>query len=211
MTDARFAFALEMLALAFFFVFGRLFKKERPLKRSFYHLLILVPPLATVFSFLLHYLYDPNSGFWTALNKLLSSRLRYGKAAIDTFGIHMLGQPIQWVGFNMSDKVKGDYNYVDCAFLHEMLENGVLFLILIIIIMMLIIKCAIDKRDYHLAWVMAFISAFSITEIWLCASLAVNPFLACITIWGTRYEYMGERTAGYYNMTRYKSWQRSVS
>lgn len=205
MTDARLAFAMEMLELAFFFVFGRLFGRRKESKKQAYHILLAVPWLVAIFSFFLHYLYNPNVDLWVRLNKLLSSRLMYGNAAIEKYGIHILGRPIEWIGFSIRETLRGDYNFVDCSYLRELLRSGALFLMLVLVIMTVIMKCAIDKGDFHLVWIMAFIAAFGITEMWLCASLAVDPFLACITIWGTKHIWGKERYIPYYQALKLRA------
>ena len=175
MTDARFAFAVGLATVLFFLLFKKLVAKGYVIKRLS-SIMVLMPQIIGVFAFWLHSSYDPRNPIMYKLNDLLSDRLQLGKQAIAQYGVSLFGQPIKWIGHNMSGKLKGKYNYVDCSYVQIMLEYGLLLLLLGLIIYSVIIYFSIKTRRYYLTWLVLIILLFSISEPRLF-NLTYNSFM----------------------------------
>lgn len=180
MTDSRMAFLLSAAFLTFFFLMGK-YIQNGGFTIKIRKLLYISPGFIAAFAIALHVAYDSSSALFVELNDLLSGRLRLGNQAIKDYGISLFGQKIEWVGFSITEHLKGNYNYVDCSYVQILVEYGPIFLLIVIILYSAIIKGAVMYREYHLCWIILFILGFSITEPRL-VNLAYNPFpILCIT------------------------------
>ena len=95
--------------------------------------LIYSTVIACSFAFYVTINYNSSDLYQYLINMLLENRLELGQNAIQTYGWPMFGEKIQWVGNGLDEnglKVEGIYNYVDCAYIHFMLEYGVIALAL---------------------------------------------------------------------------------
>ena len=175
MTNARLAFFMSVASITFFLLFNKSIKNGRfviTLKKIF----IMIPEMIALFAFAIHYFYNPNNQIFYRLNTLLSGRLYLGKNAIEKYGIHLFGQKIEWIGYGISENLRGEYNYVDCSYLQIIVEYGVVFLLLVLAIYSLMIKKSIENKQYYLTWILLIILVFSITEPRLL-NLTFNPFV----------------------------------
>lgn len=175
MTDSRFAFLISVLTILFFAVY-RLGEHQG---RAFCNLkwqCFLVPFLIAVFAILLHACYNPHNALYFKLNKLLSGRLLLGENAITEYGVSLIGRDITWIGFNISGKLQGTYNYVDCSYVKVLLDHGVLFLGIVLIAYGYILYQSIQKQEYYLTWIILIVLVFGITEPRLF-DITFNPFL----------------------------------
>lgn len=77
------------------------------------------------------------------INELLSDRIRLtAQAAID-YGIHILGNAVQWVGYGGHvdwDTIGLRYNFVDCSYSLTLFNYGVLFAALVLVGLVLLGK-----------------------------------------------------------------------
>ena len=178
MTNSRFIFLISVGSIMFFWIF----KSNRfinTVTALFKRLILLSPFLIAFFSIMLHALYNPESGFWTKLNDMLSNRLALGKNAIVEYGLSLFGKPIIWKAWEYKVETVDDYNYVDCSYLNILLLNGLLFLLVVLVAYWFIMKKAYDSRNYHLVWICFFILVLSITEPRL-VHLSYNPFILLV-------------------------------
>lgn len=175
MTDSRFAFLICGASVVFFWLFNKVIEKGMFVV-SLKKYVILLPYLIGFFAIALHFYYNPNSNIYYKLNDLLSDRLRLGQSAIETYGISLVGKPIEWIGFSISENLKGVYNYVDCSYIQIMLNYGLIFMVMILLLYGLLLKNSIENKKYYLTWLVIIILVFSITEPRLC-NLTFNPFI----------------------------------
>lgn len=177
-TNTRLAFLITVAMLTFFLIFGKRLHKVR--YKSLYDIFLIVPWIVAGGSIAMHAMYDPDSAVWMKLDYLLSGRLALGKQALADYPVTLFGQHIEWVGWDMGKSLNGSYNYVDCSYLQILLQEGVVYLLVILILLTIIIKYAINRKKYYLVWIMTFMMLLSVTEPWMIASIAVNPFLLCL-------------------------------
>lgn len=89
--------------------------------------------VACIFSFYVTINYNPTDVYQYLINFVLEGRLELGQDAIHNYGWPVFGENIKWVGNGLDEnglKTEGAYNYVDCAYIHFMLEYGLIALIL---------------------------------------------------------------------------------
>lgn len=172
MTDTRMTFYIGTASVLFFAI-NILIKRKWYWSKRVGYLLCLVPVVVGVAAILLHVLYDETNAIWSALNGIMSGRLKLGYDAFHTYGLTLFGQEIEWVGFGLNESSTG-YNYVDCSYLQYMLEYGVVFLALVLGIYTVLIYRGIKKNDYFLVWICLITLVFCITEPWLF-NFTFNP------------------------------------
>lgn len=175
MSDARMTFLVSVLVLTFFLIFGKLIAKGR-LTRALKYLFTVVPFVLAVFAIGMQYIYTPSNSVLVKINDFLTGRLKWGRAGIDDYGLHLFGTPIKWVGYDSDWKNGMKYNYVDSSYLQIALEYGIVVLAVILILYAILIYSSIQNKNYHLCWILMIILVFCITEPRL-VKLAYNPFL----------------------------------
>lgn len=177
LTGTRLAFGLTVLSIVLFLLFGHI-KKHKRILRAVTSLTICSPFLCAIVSILAHALYNPDSRFFVKLNSLLSQRLYLGKMGIMNYGITLLGQKIIWRGFDRNTLTFENYNYVDCTYLHILLEFGIAFLVIYLILLTIGIKRAYRNENYNMCWALCLICVLGMTEPWLL-NFTFNPFMFC--------------------------------
>lgn len=178
MTDSRFAFLISIFTILFFALYRADSHRGRFLNQ-FNWQWFLVPFLVAVFAILLHACYNPQNAVFLKLNKLLSGRLALGKNALTTYGVSLIGQDIEWVGFNISETLTGTYNYVDCSYVKILLDHGILLLTVVLLAYGYILYQSVQKKEYYLTWIILIVLVFSITEPRLF-DITFNPFFVLV-------------------------------
>lgn len=77
------------------------------------------------------------------INRLLSDRIRLTAQAAGDYGIHLLGNSIQWVGYGGHvdwQTIGARYNFVDCAYALTLFNYGVVFSALVLVGLVLLGK-----------------------------------------------------------------------
>ena len=98
---------------------------------------------------------------------------------MEEFGIRLLGQKIDWVGYgglgHVFQSLDREYNYVDCSYIQMMLEYGVIFLAIVVGIYTIAVYRAVKEEDWYLVFALLIVLGFGITEPRLM-NFAFNPF-----------------------------------
>ena len=175
MTDSRMAFLVSNLAMLFFYLLGRLPGGFRRFLLRLRHLYLLVPFIFAGISVYASYAYSDTSGFWVRINEILSKRLELQSAAVKKYNWTAFGQKIEWVGHFSHGKSGKEYNFIDNSFVHVGLENGLLYLFLVLVLYSILIYRAYRLRDLYLIWTVLFVLLLSLTEPRLI-ELTYNPF-----------------------------------
>ncbi len=189
LTDARLGLMVNTFVIAFEFV--RSVEKWRaPLHDTVDRILglpvlgpvikwgwALLPELFVAFLGLLFVF--PTSGLAQKTDYILSNRIYYAYMGIQNYGIHLLGNPIEWVGFgaraDMSEVAK-TYNFVDCSYIYILLYFGALTLIgLLAALLWVSVKLA-RKGEYHKCFLFGVIFVYCFVEPRLM-ELNMNTFL----------------------------------
>jgi hypothetical protein len=115
------------------------------------------------------------------LNSILNGRLELGYNAYKAYGLHWLGQNIQWVGINSDfTDTPQIYNYVDSSYVQILLNYGLIFFGGVCILFILLAIKVGEKNDIYLMFVLVVIALHSVLDpqlLWM----AYNPFVMCFS------------------------------
>ena len=105
MTNTKLAFAVAMGTILFFWIFkdGRLIGF---ITTRFKWILILIPSIMAIVSYVGVLKYDPSNPKWIKIDNILTGRLHLGQDAIETYGINLFGNRIDWIGYPIFDKYR---------------------------------------------------------------------------------------------------------
>lgn len=133
---------------------------------------LLCAYLALLFKF-------PISGLAQKTDYLLSNRIYYAYVGVQKYGIHLLGNPIEWVGYgartDMSE-VEKTYNFVDCAYVYILLYFGVLVFLGMLFAMFWVSVRLGRRGEYHKCFLYGIIFIYCFVEPRLL-ELNMNTFL----------------------------------
>ena len=155
-TNARTDLLVIILASAVLVCVNRFRKKEIRTRAAgicaaVYTLALAVPP------FILTAVYDPENGFMAKLNSILTNRLAIQQRVIRETGYPLFGKAMEWIGWGAYDGTnRPDYNFVDCTFLKDTVDFGILFEILFIAGMIALFVYLLKKKDMPSVVIMAF-------------------------------------------------------
>lgn len=184
LTDAKLTFALTAMSLVCFWLLSNV-KVIELLMRKMRYIWLMMPLLITLFSYHIHRNYKTGSWMWEKLNNFLSGRLKLGNSAIERYGIKLLGQPVEWIGYSYREQT-GVYNYVDCSYLQILIQYGLVFLGICLFIYTYILIKSTREGDHYLSGCILIILFFNITEPFLM-NLMVNLFpLLAVSYLGQR-------------------------
>ncbi len=164
MTNTRFAFALNVLVVVFFCLFGKRIQQKKRLPHLVSVMLVLSPFVLCLIVLMLYMLYDPNNAIMLKMNSLLSNRLALGANAIGKYGLPLFGCQVKWVGWSLNSNNSELYNYVDCSYLQIGIQQGLLVLFVALLIHSFIIFYSIKNQRLYMCWIMAFVLLFGVNE-----------------------------------------------
>ena len=113
------------------------------------------------------------------INNLLTDRIRLTANAIRNYGVHLFGNNIEWIGFGGStdtDSLLASYNFVDSSYLRVLLDNGIIFLVLVLFAYSFFLYKLLIKKQYSILIVLISVLLLSFTEPWLI-DVMYNPFV----------------------------------
>ena len=176
-TDSR-AGALLSAMVPILFIFLRLCKKKTYQSKIAW-LLQWAFPVCGLLIFFLTINYK-DQGIYKTINSLLSSRLYYSQYSMRTYGVHLFGQKIEWVGWggigHIQKELTGVYNFVDTSYLKLLLENGIIVWALIMFAWTCTSINAYRKSNMYLLWSLGTLAVYCMAEQWLM-NLGANPFV----------------------------------
>jgi hypothetical protein len=126
------------------------------------------------------YQYDSSVNWMAWINRLVNGRFQLGHNAIFTYGISAFGQKIEW-------SVGKGYNYVDSSFLKMLLDQGIVFFLVIVSVIVILKITAAKKNDIYLLWVLFIVvvhAAFDDQLLWI----GCNSFMMCYSYIKGKYE-----------------------
>lgn len=137
----------------------------------------LLPELACAFLALLFKF--PTTALTQKVDYLLSNRIYYAYTGVKNYGIHLLGNPIEWVGFgaraDMSSVAK-TYNFVDCSYIYILLYFGVIVFVGMLVAMFWVSAGFARGNSYHKCFLYGLIFIYCFVEPRLL-ELNMNTFL----------------------------------
>lgn len=178
-TNARAGFGLTAVALV---ILWALRYVSKPLKPSRISRLLYVHSiyLIAIFAILVCYFYDPEIPLLAKANQLLSSRLVYGHNALHTYKLTLFGQSIPWHGWGgygyTTNTLPEEYNYVDCAYIKILLDNGILMLLAAILGYMLAANEELKKGNRYFCAALLFANIYAMIEPRFIET-GFNPFV----------------------------------
>ncbi len=182
-TDSRTGTAVIAVALLVFW--GMKFLDKDSVKTVLCRLLSYSFLLSAAISLLGALFYDKSSQIWLKLNAFFNRRLALAHDGMEEFGIRLLGQKIDWVGYgglgHVFQSLDREYNYVDCSYIKILLSEGAVFWILILAGFTLACRKAAYKRNIYLCTALAFTAVYSIIEPRLC-EIGFNPFMLMLAV-----------------------------
>lgn len=131
--------------------------------------MVIIPWIIFAFVLTVSFMYS-NSASWEKVNLFFNFRLSLAHNAINTYGIHLVGNPIKWIGFGYGG-IDGIYNYVDSSYIQALLSYGVLFMIMILAVYSCIFKHA-KKNGYAIVIAAALLISITEPRLW---NLTFNP------------------------------------
>lgn len=177
MTDSKMAFAMCTLVILVA-TFEKKNKHRWKWLSKYNGIFVAFPFLMFLLTLVIIKIYDENIATWAAIDKVLSHRLGLSQSAYNTYGIHLLGQPIKWVGYDYKatlSVVTDPYNYVDSSYLQIAFNNGLIFLIVVLLLYSYGIYKATQNGDYALVLIYMAVLIIALTEPRLM-NFAYNPF-----------------------------------
>lgn len=170
LTNTRMCYAVTTLMLIVI-TLQKFFKwrPENRIKNDKGRAELIVPWVIFAFVLVVSFIYRNTAG-WKKVNLFFNFRLSLAHNAINTYGIHLLGNPIKWVGFGYGG-INGVYNYVDSSYIQSLLSYGILFMIMVLSVYSCIFR---DAKKNGYAAIIAAALLISITEprLW---NLTFNP------------------------------------
>lgn len=108
------------------------------------------------------------------LNRLLANRLDLQRDILTTHHVGLFGQRMEWIGYGgtgYTQQAVGDnYNFIDCAYLKVLLEQGILMWSLVLAGFTFAGLRAAKRGDFPLLLALAFSAVYCMVEQWL-----INP------------------------------------
>jgi hypothetical protein len=186
LTDTRNAFMFGNLTL----VVAGIWKVSKSLRKNnfiYKASAITVIPLMSCIMIYLSFFYNEKERWMFKLNDIISGRLVLGYNAFKTYGLHLWGQTIQWVGGTVIyTEGLGTYNYVDSSYIQTLLNFGIIFFMLICLLFVVLGWKAAQIDDVYMILVLVVLALHSALDpqlLWM----AFNPFIMC-------YSYLRRKT-----------------
>lgn len=183
LTDARFIFLMQLLLIMIILIYQYFYKLfDKIFTNSVIEkLIICLPFILFVLSFILQWLYDSNNIILIQINNLLSGRLELGHNAIMNYGMSLFGKPIEWIGYTIGFDGTQIYNYVDCSYTQILLNYGIFIILFALIAYSVLLKYSLLRKKYNFVIVIIAILILSITEPRLI-NIVFNPFIISSSI-----------------------------
>ena len=170
LTNTRMCYAVTTLMLIVI-ALNKYFKwrPANKVKKNMGKGMVIIPWIVFAFVLTVSFMYS-NSASWEKVNLFFNFRLSLAHNAINTYGIHLVGNPIKWIGFGYGG-IDGIYNYVDSSYIQALLSYGVLFMIMILAVYSCIFKHA-KKNGYAIVIAAALLISITEPRLW---NLTFNP------------------------------------
>lgn len=156
-TDTSLPFAIGLMFLFMYTVVIKLRVIELRNSKFTRTLAVLLFPVTAAVTYWLCLEYGKKTPFLKKLDQLTHNRVSLAYKGISKFGVHMFGVQI----VENTDSSKGTYFYIDSGYIKNLLNYGVIVLIIIIAYYSVILYAAIIERDKVLAIWLICIAVYS--------------------------------------------------
>lgn len=147
----------------------------KPIKIAF----TVITPLMAAMSFWAASLYNQGNATAIALNSVLSGRLRFAAQFINTYGLRLFGQEIDYVSSRTSHTTGATAEILDNAYIRCALDWGILFFVIIIIAYILLMRKLLKTRRVELALLCLFFVLLGFGETYMLRPL-YNLSVLCL-------------------------------
>ncbi len=131
-------------------------------------------PGLTLFTYELCRRYDATKEFWLLIDKFSHNRVRMTYLGLQTYGINFLGTVI----VQNTDETKGAYFYIDSGYMKNMMNYGLVFLILLLAMYSMMFYASVKEQDAVLSIWMLCAAAYSVFNNFIISPVENASFLA---------------------------------
>lgn len=181
LTDTRAVYYLIVATIILTYIVGKIKNintEKSSIKNLIYQYCI---PILAVLTVIITIKYNPSNHLFKMIDEALTGRLTLSHSALETYGISLLGQNIEWVTGGSSLEINHLYNYVDSSYINILLNYGMIMLIFVCIGFSKVGKSAMLNNDKYLIIVLIVLGIHSVTDPQLI-ELGYNPFLLMISL-----------------------------
>ena len=147
LTNGRSDFLLSILLVVSCLVCERFFAKKK-FPQWFAYALMFVPWICLIASIGVTMAYQKGNPVWEKWNYISNNRLKLGYEAIVQYGFTWFGQKIRFIGAStLYYKPDAVYNYVDNAYLMQMLLYGTVFILVYCVLMSLLLYRLVMQNE----------------------------------------------------------------
>lgn len=115
-----------------------------------------IMPFMALISMVITLLYQEDNSLLFYIDKLLSGRLRFGKAGLTVYPIKFWGQTVDMIGAGGATKLSLNYFFIDNSYIHVLLRYGLIFTIILLVVYVL---CSYKyKGDIYFAFAITLVS-----------------------------------------------------
>ena len=117
---------------------------------------VVIFPLCMAFSLGMALSYNENITWMKALDDATKGRIRFPKAAIERYGMKLLGQNISFTGMSVDGVYNtAEYNYVDNVYISLLLRYGVLFTVVGLMLLTVTMYYLYQKKMRMWLWMLS--------------------------------------------------------
>ena len=171
--DARLDTISILLTLLLFFIYNKSsnssFWSWRFVKKGIVYASVMAAALIIILTY--QYKVDPTDEILTAINILLSGRLKIGAEALDDYGISVFGHYIKFYAHDDPQR----YNFIDSSYLQLLIVYGVLFFLFALFCHIYVCKQNVKKLQLIIPLAIFVVSMHSIVFQGLM-NFQFNPF-----------------------------------
>lgn len=151
LADARLGYGASVAAIMGALV-NKLFPGFAEKIKGFFWFLAFTPILYFVFSVVLAKKFDNTIPWMARLDAKLECRISLASAGLSNYGVSLFGKKVAWYGAGPDQgtfmaQSSGQYNWVDNLYIKDMIDFGIIYvIILLILITLAMIKCVRNKQ-----------------------------------------------------------------
>lgn len=143
-------------------------------------ILIALFPLLCCVTYIMSYRFRWDDPIMWLINNVFSGRLQYNNVALKKYGLHWLGAKVTYNTGTVTNNYS-DYFYIDSGYVETGIRYGIILLVVLICIYMMILKKAIDNREYVL---IVWIVLLAIYNMFNNMMFSVTTNSSIFAIWG---------------------------
>ncbi len=178
-TDARMTFILILAFTTLMSLLKLQFVKHKFLILVKYKIIYGMFFVAVILPIIISVFYNPQNVFLHRFDQILNGRFELAKRAFDFYGFNFWGQKITWVGSgtnSVGEITAEQYNFVDCSYMKNIFDYGLIFFVIVIIGFFLLLKKFCEEKNICGIIGLLVVMVVCIMEPRLM-QLELNPFL----------------------------------